>query len=80
MTTTDPRDYAEAIAFFNECKARRVRDKDRIAELEAELAALRAMLRSAFENGHDTSWSSSVMEYDEWVVILRERICDEETP
>lgn len=41
MTANDPRDYAEAIAFFNECKARRVRDRERIAELEAENERLR---------------------------------------
>jgi chromosome segregation ATPase len=34
----DPEDYAEAVAWFNECKARRARDKARIAELEADLA------------------------------------------
>ena len=33
----EPEDYSEAVAWFNECKARRARDKARIAELEAEL-------------------------------------------
>jgi hypothetical protein len=32
----EPEDYAEAVAWFNECKTRRVRDKARIAGLEAE--------------------------------------------
>jgi len=36
----DPEDYAEAVAWFNECKARRARDKARIAELEAEMERL----------------------------------------
>ena len=38
----DPKDYAEAMEWFNECKARRARDRERIAELEAELAELKA--------------------------------------
>ena len=33
---SEPENYAEAVAWFNECKKRRVRDKARIAELEAE--------------------------------------------
>jgi len=32
---SEPENYAEAVAWFNECKKRRVRDKARIAELEA---------------------------------------------
>ena len=31
----DPEDYAEATAWFNECKKRRKLDRERIAELEA---------------------------------------------
>ena len=37
---SEPENYAEAVAWFNECKKRRVRDKARIAELEAELTEL----------------------------------------
>ena len=34
MSDIEPEDYAEAVAWFNECKARRVRDKERRASLE----------------------------------------------
>ena len=43
----DPKDYAEAVEWFNECKARRVKDKKRIAELEAEVERVRRGLRFA---------------------------------
>ena len=34
----DPENYAEALAWFNECKARRARDREKRTALESELA------------------------------------------
>jgi 3-deoxy-D-manno-octulosonic-acid transferase len=45
----DPEDYAEAVAWFNECKARRARDKARIAELEADRITLTGKLAKALK-------------------------------
>ena len=49
----DPQDYAEALAWFNECKARRVRDKERLAELEAENERLQGELNIIERNNVD---------------------------
>ena len=77
----EPEDYAEAVAWFNECKARRARDKARIAKLEAERDEVEAMLRlSVAEWGGLRPDPDMPVDDDYYITQLRERVRAERRP